>query len=112
MAPTKRKQKVKGRTRAAAPKRTRRTASASTSTRKRTKAKSRSRAKAKTAVARVTTVAPGGATPEDLFTKGLIVRGEALPVDQSGKLPNEATHVVETDERGEMTVRRERFKLY
>jgi hypothetical protein len=107
MAPAKRKQQVKSR-KLAAPKRPRRTASSSTSSRKAAKSKSRSRTKAKPAAP----FAPGGASPEDLFTKGLIVRGEAVPVDESGKLPNQATHVLETDDSGEVTVRRERFKLY
>ena len=111
MAPTKRKQTVKSR-KLAAPKRTRRTASSSTSSRKAAKSKSRSRKTATSAAPRAAAITTDGAAPEDLFTKGLIVRGEAVPVDKSGKLPNQATHVLETDDSGEVTVRRERFKLY
>ena len=51
------------------------------------------------------------AAAEDYFKKAAIIRGDAAPLTASGELPKEASYVLETDERGEVTLRRERAKL-
>lgn len=46
------------------------------------------------------------------FVEGLLVRGEAARPDARGKLPPEATHVIEGETAaGTARVRRVRFKL-
>jgi hypothetical protein len=45
--------------------------------------------------------------------KGLLVRGEAARLTPDGKLPLDATHVIEKEnEDGTAKVRRTRFKLF
>ena len=47
------------------------------------------------------------------FVKDLLVRGEAAPLDPGGKLPLEATHVIEKQNQdGTASVRRLRYKLF
>jgi hypothetical protein len=49
----------------------------------------------------------------DRFVKDVVVRGEAKELDEKGKLPSDATHVVTKSEKdGSLTIRRARFKLY
>jgi len=48
----------------------------------------------------------------DRFVKDVVVRGEAKELDEKGKLPSDATHVVTKDEKdGSLTIRRARYKL-
>jgi hypothetical protein len=56
----------------------------------------------------------GGAGPAtDRFVKDLLVRGETAGLTPGGKLPLEATHVIEKqNEDGTATVRRLRYKLF
>jgi hypothetical protein len=50
---------------------------------------------------------------EEQFVKGLLVRGEAAKPTPGGKLPLEATHLIETENKdGSAKVRRVRFKLF
>jgi hypothetical protein len=46
------------------------------------------------------------------FVSDLIVRGEARHPDPEGKLPSDATHVIERQPGGRAKVKRARFKLY
>jgi hypothetical protein len=47
------------------------------------------------------------------FVRDLLIRGEAARPDSKGNLPSGATHViVEENEDGTPTVKRERFSLY
>jgi hypothetical protein len=57
---------------------------------------------------------PASAGPaEEQFVKGLLVRGEAAKPTPDGKLPLQATHVIETENKdGSAKVRRVRFKLF
>lgn len=49
----------------------------------------------------------------DRFVKDLLVRGEAAGLDPNGKLPLDATHVIEKqNEDGTADVRRVRYKLF
>jgi hypothetical protein len=51
--------------------------------------------------------------PEQRFVKDLLVRGEAAKLDSEGKLPLNATHVIEKENQdGTATVRRVRYKLF
>jgi len=53
------------------------------------------------------------APPQDSrFVKDLLVRGEAVELPKSGKLPTEATHVITGTRGGIPTVKRARLKLY
>ena len=52
---------------------------------------------------------------EEKFKQDLLTRGEAAPLDESGKLPLEATHeIIEVDKKdpGKSKIVRRRFKLY
>jgi hypothetical protein len=57
---------------------------------------------------------PAAAGPEEAqFVKGLLVRGEAAKLTPDGKLPLQATHIIETENKdGSAGVRRARFKLF
>ena len=57
---------------------------------------------------------PAAAGPaEAQFVKGLLVRGEAAKLTPDGKLPLQATHIIETENKdGSAGVRRARFKLF
>jgi hypothetical protein len=65
-------------------------------------------------------VEPSAATPEtsdeapqdERFVRDLLVRGEAVELPESGKLPIEATHVITGRRGGTATVKRARLKLY
>ena len=49
----------------------------------------------------------------DRFVNDLLTRGEAAKLDPNGKLPLEATHVIDSDGDGETPkVRRLRYKLF
>jgi hypothetical protein len=50
---------------------------------------------------------------EEAFERGIIERGEAAPVDQSGKLPPGVTHeIVGHDSAGRPILKRRRFSAY
>lgn len=50
---------------------------------------------------------------EQKFTRDLLVRGDAAPLDDEGKLPLSATHeIVADDSGGAPEVQRRRFKLF
>jgi hypothetical protein len=50
---------------------------------------------------------------EKRFIADLLVRGEATTLDSSGKLPLNATHVIEKENKdGTAEVRRVRYKLF
>lgn len=73
--------------------------------------KTGSRAKSKSEV-RAPKVADSG-PEEKQFVNGLLVRGEAAKLDSKGKLPLQATHVIEKENKdGSTVVRRARFKLF
>jgi hypothetical protein len=59
-------------------------------------------------------VAKEGLVPaQDRFVNDLLVRGEAAKLDSTGKLPLDATHVIEKDNPdGTAVVRRLRYKLF
>src|SRR5215813_10413288 len=46
------------------------------------------------------------------FIDDLQVRGEAAPLDEEGKLPRQATHVIKKKPDGTVEVKRARFKLF
>jgi hypothetical protein len=47
------------------------------------------------------------------FVKGLLTRGEAAKLDPDGKLPLQATHIIDSENKdGSVGVRRARFKLF
>jgi hypothetical protein len=49
---------------------------------------------------------------KDKFESDLLARGEAVPLDEEGKLPLAATHVIVPDEAGgNSRIERRRFKL-
>ena len=57
--------------------------------------------------------APEAGIPEqERFIQDLLVRGEAAPLSKSGTLPRDATHVVQENDRGQVTVRRARLKAW
>jgi hypothetical protein len=57
--------------------------------------------------------AVGIASAKDRFVNDLLVRGEAATPDSSGKVPLDATHVIEKqNEDGTVAVRRVRYKLF
>jgi len=59
------------------------------------------------------TVPTGSGPATDRFVKDLLVRGETASLTPGGKLPLDATHVVEKqNEDGTATVRRLRYKLF
>jgi hypothetical protein len=60
---------------------------------------------------------PPPSTTEDAaaqkFTRDLLVRGDAAPLDDKGKLPLNATHeIVADDSGGTAGIQRRRFKLF
>jgi hypothetical protein len=57
--------------------------------------------------------AVGMASAKDRFVKDLLVRGDAAAPDSAGKVPRDATHVIENqNEDGTTVVRRVRYKLF
>lgn len=57
--------------------------------------------------------AVGTASATDRFVKDLLVRGDAATRDSSGKVPLDATHVIESpNEDGTAVVKRVRYKLF
>ena len=48
----------------------------------------------------------------DRFTRDLLVRGEAARLNPDGTLPRDATHVIETSDTGQVTVKRARLKAF
>ena len=57
--------------------------------------------------------AVGMGPAKDRFVNALLVRGEAATPDSSGKVPLDATHVIEKqNEDGTVAVRRVRYKLF
>jgi hypothetical protein len=49
------------------------------------------------------------------FTRDLLIRGEAAPLDENGKLPLDATHEIVKEKDGHSSttkIVRRRFKLY
>jgi hypothetical protein len=59
---------------------------------------------------------PSDKAAEEKFNRDLLIRGEAAPLDSSGKLPLDATHeIVETktkDGTKTTTIQRRRFKMF
>jgi hypothetical protein len=57
--------------------------------------------------------AVGMAAANDHFVKGLLVRGEAVTADSTGKVPRDATHIIESQNQdGTAVVKRVRYKLF
>jgi molybdopterin biosynthesis enzyme len=58
------------------------------------------------------TPAPANAAvASERFVNDLLVRGEAAPLDESGKLPLDATHVIKK-QNGKTEVQRVRYKTF
>jgi hypothetical protein len=57
--------------------------------------------------------ATDAAPANDRFVKDLLVRGDAAHPDSSGKVPRDATHVIESqNEDGTAVVKRVRYKMF
>ena len=55
----------------------------------------------------------GMAPATDRFVKDLLVRGDAAAPDSTGKVPRDATHVIENqNEDGTAVVKRVRYKMF
>jgi hypothetical protein len=79
---------------------------------KRTGQAKMARKPAKGAVAQAKSPKASEQSPEELFVRGLLVRGEAVP-EETKELPPGATHRVVKEQPGERPeVRRQRFSLY
>lgn len=63
------------------------------------------------AVATATPATANAAVASERFVNDLLVRGEAAPLDESGKLPLDATHVIKK-QNGKTEVQRVRYKTF
>jgi hypothetical protein len=55
---------------------------------------------------------PSDEAAKKKFERDLLIRGEAAPVDEEGKLPLDATHEVVETKEGEQKIVRRRFKIF
>jgi hypothetical protein len=58
---------------------------------------------------------PGAGAAAEKFTRDLLIRGEAAPLDENGKLPLDATHEIVKGKDGHSPatkIVRRRFKMY